>query len=105
MKKRAREVERELDDAGLEYDVDRVEKYGGLSRAEFGVTATPDELPVSAERAGDVRIEIERERRDGIEFRPLAKRRDHVLVGIDPGTTTAVAERSRHRLPRDLCYP
>jgi predicted RNase H-like nuclease (RuvC/YqgF family) len=91
VKKRAREVERELDDAGLEYDVDRVEKYGGLSRAEFGVAATPDELPVSAERAGDVRIEIERERRDGIEFRPLAKRRDHVLVGIDPGTTTAVA--------------
>jgi hypothetical protein len=29
-------------------------------------------------------------RRDGIEFRPLVKRRDHVFVGIDPGTTTAV---------------
>jgi predicted RNase H-like nuclease (RuvC/YqgF family) len=38
-----------------------------------------------------VRIEIERERRDGIEFEPLVKRRDHVVVGIDPGTTTAAA--------------
>jgi len=91
VKKRAREVERELDDAGLDYEVDRVEKYGGLSRAEFEVDARPADLPVSSERSGDVRIEIERERRDGIEFRPLAKRRDHVIVGIDPGTTTAVA--------------
>jgi len=91
VKKRSREVERELDDAALEYEVDRVEKYGGLARAEFTVSAPPEDLPVSPERSGDVRIEIERERRDGIEFRPLAKRRDHVVVGIDPGTTTAVA--------------
>jgi hypothetical protein len=34
---------------------------------------------------------MERVRRDGIEFEPLAQRRDHVVVGIDPGTTTAAA--------------
>ena len=88
---KARDVERALDEAGLDYEVDRVEKYGGLSRAVFEVQARPQDIPVSRSRAGDVRVEIERERRDGIEFEPLAKRRDHVFVGIDPGTTTAVA--------------
>jgi hypothetical protein len=88
---RTRDVERTLDEAGLDYEVDRVEKYGGLSRAVFTVKARPEEIPVTAARSGDVRVEIERERRDGIEFEPLAKRRDHVLVGVDPGTTTAVA--------------
>ncbi len=91
VKRRAREVESALDEASLEYDREVTEKYGGFSQAIFEVEGRPDELPVSRERAGDVRIEIERERRDGIEFVPLAKRRDHVLVGIDPGTTTAVA--------------
>ena len=91
VKRRAREVESELDDAGLEYERDVTKKYGGFSNAIFAVEARPSDIPVSAARSGDVRVEIERMRRDGIEFRPLAKRRDHVLVGIDPGTTTAVA--------------
>jgi predicted RNase H-like nuclease (RuvC/YqgF family) len=91
VKRRAREVEDELDAAGLAYERDVTEKYGGFANAVFTVAATPDEIPVSTGRSGDVRVEIARERRDGIEFRPLAKRRDHVVVGVDPGTTTAVA--------------
>ncbi|PSP80761.1 DUF460 domain-containing protein [Halobacteriales archaeon QS_4_69_225] len=91
VKKAAREVESELEAAGLDFERDVTEKYGGFSQALFEVEATPDEIPVSARRSGDVRVEIERERRDGIEYRPLATRRDHVVVGIDPGTTTAVA--------------
>ncbi|WP_122088063.1 DUF460 domain-containing protein [Halalkalicoccus subterraneus] len=91
VRKRAREIESELDGAGLEYEQNVTEKYGGYSRAVFVVEADPHEIPVSTGRAGDVRVEMARERTDGIEFEPLAKRRDHVLVGIDPGTTTAVA--------------
>lgn len=91
VKTTAREVESELREAGLDFDVERTEKYGGLSRAIFTVEARPAEIPVSRMRSGDVRIEIEREQRDGIEYKPLVKRRDHVLVGIDPGTTTAVS--------------
>lgn len=91
IKTTARDVADSLAEAGLDYEQDVTEKYGGYSQALFEVEARPDELPVSARRSGDVRIEIERERRDGIEFKPLVKRRDHVLVGIDPGTTTAVA--------------
>ncbi|EMA35446.1 DUF460 domain-containing protein, partial [Halobiforma nitratireducens] len=91
VKKRAREVESELEDANLEYEREVREAYGGFANAVFTVQARPQDIPVSRNRSGDVRVEIERERRDGIEFRPLAKRRDHVVVGIDPGTTTAVA--------------
>jgi predicted RNase H-like nuclease (RuvC/YqgF family) len=91
VKRRTREVESTLDEAGIDYERDVTEKYGGFANAVFTVERRPSEIPVSGERAGDVRVEIERVRRDGVEFRPLAKRRDHVLVGIDPGTTTAVA--------------
>ena len=91
VKKVAREVESKLDSANLAYDEDVTEKYGGYSNAIFTVEATPDELPVSSHRAGDTRIEIEREQRDGISYEPLVKRRDRVIVGIDPGTTTAAA--------------
>ena len=91
VRKAAREVESDLDDANLDYEKDATEKYGGLSNAVFTVEARPEDIPVSSTRNGDVRIEVERERRDGIEFEPLVKRRDHVIVGIDPGTTTAAA--------------
>ncbi|APX97665.1 DUF460 domain-containing protein [Natronorubrum daqingense] len=91
VKKRAREVESELEEANLEYERDVREAYGGFANAVFTVEGRPQDIPVSRNRSGDVRVEIERERRDGIEFRPLVKRRDYVLVGIDPGTTTAVA--------------
>ena len=91
VKKVAREVESKLDSANLDYEQDVTEKYGGYSNAVFTVAATPDELPVSTHRAGDTRIEIEREQRDGISYQPLVKRRDRVIVGIDPGTTTAAA--------------
>ncbi|WP_394740905.1 DUF460 domain-containing protein [Natronococcus roseus] len=91
VRKRAREVESELEDATLEFEREVREAYGGFANAVFTVEARPQDIPVSRNRSGDVRVEIERERRDGIEFRPLAKRRDHVVVGIDPGTTTAAA--------------
>ena len=91
VKKLAREVESKLDDANLPYETAITEKYGGYSNAIFTVEATPDELPFSSRRAGDTRIEIEREQRDGISYEPLVKRRDRVIVGIDPGTTTAAA--------------
>ncbi|MFH5799629.1 DUF460 domain-containing protein [Haladaptatus sp. CMAA 1911] len=91
VKELSRKVESDLRSAGLDYEREVTEKYGGYSNATFDVEARPSDIPVSSRRSGDTRVEIERLRRDGIEFEPLAKRRDHVIVGIDPGTTTAVA--------------
>ncbi|MGZ0746976.1 DUF460 domain-containing protein [Haloparvum sp. AD34] len=91
VKKRSREVESELRSANLEYERDVTQKYGGYSNAVFTVDARPEDIPVSSSRAGDVRVDLEREQRDGIEYEPLVQRRDRVIVGMDPGTTTAVA--------------
>ena len=91
VKRRTREIESTLQEAALEFDREETEKYGGFANARFEIEARPDEIPVSPGRSGDVRVELERVRRDGIEFEPLAKRRDRVIVGIDPGTTTAAA--------------
>jgi len=91
VKAAARDVADELDAAGLDYERDATEKYGGFANAVFEVEGAPADIPLSERRSGDVRVEIERERRDGVEFDPLVKRRDHVVVGVDPGTTTAVA--------------
>jgi len=91
VKRRTREVKTRLEKANLEFEVDVTEKYGGYANAVFTVEAPPSDIPVSSGRSGDTRVEIERERRDGIEFEPLVKRRDRVVVGIDPGTTTAAA--------------
>ena len=91
VKKRSRQVETKLKESNLEYERDVTKKYGGYSNAVFTVQARPEDIPVSNSRAGDVRVEVERERRDGIEYEPLVQRRDRVIVGIDPGTTTAAA--------------
>jgi predicted RNase H-like nuclease (RuvC/YqgF family) len=91
VKRRSREIESTLEEAGLSFDREVTEKYGGYANAEFRVSARPDEIPVTTGRSGDTRVEMERVRRDGIEFEPLVRRRDRVIVGIDPGTTTGVA--------------
>ena len=87
----ARSIESELDEQGFDYGKDVTEKYGGFANAEFVVDAPRDQVPFSNERGKDVRVEVDAVERDGLTFEPLATRRDHVAVGIDPGTTTAMA--------------
>lgn len=90
VRKRGREVTRTLQRSNLEFDREVTEKYGGWSRAVFEVDAPPEEIPVSTGRGGDIRVEIEPVSSGGIEFEPLATRREHVIVGVDPGTSVAV---------------
>ena len=91
VRRRAREIESTLREHGLDFERDATEKYGGLANAVFTVEARPEDIPISRVRNGDIRVEIERERRDGIEFESLVERRQYVIVGMDPGTTTAVS--------------
>ncbi|MFB6106727.1 MAG: DUF460 domain-containing protein [Halobacteriaceae archaeon] len=91
VKRTARDVGEELDDAALDYEREVTEKYGGFQNAVFTVEARREDVPVAARRSGDVRVEVDPVRRDGISFEPLVTRRDLVVVGVDPGTTTAVA--------------
>lgn len=91
VQQKAREIEMELVSAGLKYEKRETKAFGGLSRAFFEVHAPRDEIPVSMSRGADVQVRIRGKRLDRIQFRPLSGKPRYLIVGIDPGTTTAIA--------------
>ncbi|HIH43514.1 MAG TPA: DUF460 domain-containing protein [Candidatus Methanoperedenaceae archaeon] len=94
VREKAREIEQMLKEqsasGGIEYVMDCTEAFGGCSKCEFTVEAPRKSLHVHSGRHGDVQVSVSEIERDSIAFIPLA-RRGHTIVGIDPGTTTAVA--------------
>lgn len=88
---RAREVEMKLVAANLEYAVSVRRAFGGESRALFTVYAPREDVLISSSRGGDTQVRVAGRRREKIEFRALARKPRHVIVGIDPGTTIGVA--------------
>ncbi len=86
-----REIKRKLEEAGLEYVEDVREAYGGISRGTLVVNAPKEVIPVSSFRTRDVQVRVQAVEKDKIEFIPLKRFKPHVIVGVDPGTTTAVA--------------
>jgi len=88
---KAREVEMALLAAGVKYEKRETRAFGGCSRVSFSVQAPRDEVPVSAYRGADVQVRVRGKRLDRIRFRPLLGKPRYLVVGIDPGTTTAAA--------------
>lgn len=91
VQQKAREIEMELAAAGLKYTKKETHAFGGCSRVAFGVQAARDQIPVPAYRGADVQVRIEGRRLDRIRFRPVSGKPRFLIVGIDPGTTTAIA--------------
>jgi predicted RNase H-like nuclease (RuvC/YqgF family) len=87
----ARETEDRLLGAGLRYEKKESRAFGGLSRVQFLVRAPREEVPVSTRRGGDVQVRVAGQKLDRIRFKPAGKVAVPLIVGIDPGTTTAVA--------------
>ncbi len=88
---KGREIEQALIAAGLRYDKKETKAFGGCSRVAFRVYATRAQIPVSTYRGADVQVRISGKRLERIRFRPLSGKPRYLIVGIDPGTTTAVA--------------
>jgi uncharacterized protein len=88
---KGREIEQALVAAGLRYEKKETRAFGGCSRVAFRVFATRDQVPVSTYRGADVQVRINGKRLERIRFRPLSAKPRYLIVGIDPGTTTAVA--------------
>ncbi|RLF90808.1 DUF460 domain-containing protein [Thermococci archaeon] len=96
-----REVSRRIEDRfrerGLEYDVVAKSADGGYSRVEFTVYAGREKLEgVVRRRKGDIQISIIPVEREKLDFVPLSEERTSpqkkpIIVGIDPGTTKAMA--------------
>jgi predicted RNase H-like nuclease (RuvC/YqgF family) len=96
VRQRARDIEEHLNDlsklGGFTYKQSVVERFGGYSRAEFFVDAPRSILHINSGKYGDVQVSVKNIERDALAFKPLTTRkRDYIIVGIDPGTTTAIA--------------
>jgi hypothetical protein len=91
VQQKAREVEMALVAAGLRYQKKETRAFGGNSRVAFEVSCPRDQIPVSTYRGADVQVRISGRRLDRITFRPLSGKPPYLIVGIDPGTTTAIA--------------
>jgi predicted RNase H-like nuclease (RuvC/YqgF family) len=91
VQQKGREIEQALITAGLRYEKKETRAFGGCSRVAFRVFSVRDQIPVPTYRGADVQVRISGKRLDRIRFRPLAGRPRYLIVGIDPGTTTAIA--------------
>jgi hypothetical protein len=88
---KGRDIEMALVAAGLRYEKKETRAFGGCSRVAFRVFATRDQVPVPTYRGADVQVRIHGKRLERIRFRPLSINHRYLIVGIDPGTTTAAA--------------
>ncbi|MGD1005208.1 MAG: DUF460 domain-containing protein [Methanoregulaceae archaeon] len=91
VQQKGREIEQALVASGLRYEKKETRAFGGCSRVGFRIFAVRDQIPVSTYRGADVQVRISGKRLDRIQFRPLSGRPKYLIVGIDPGTTTAIA--------------
>jgi predicted RNase H-like nuclease (RuvC/YqgF family) len=91
VQQKGREIEQALITAGLRYEKKETRAFGGCSRVAFHVFSVRDQIPISTYRGADVQVRISGKRLERIRFRPLTGRPRYLIVGIDPGTTTAIA--------------
>ncbi len=96
VRQKAREIEDYLNELskqkGFAYTQNAVERFGGYSKSEFLVDTPRNQIHIGSGRYGDVQVSVKSIERDALVFKPLTtKKRDYIIVGIDPGTTTAVA--------------
>ena len=88
---RSRLIADGLNNAGLSYSRQEFRAFGGVSRVLFFVKGRREQVPVSNQSSGDVRVTVEGKRLDRISFTPITKKPGYVIVGVDPGTTLGIA--------------
>jgi predicted RNase H-like nuclease (RuvC/YqgF family) len=85
-----REIEQKLRDT--DYEARLTEGFGGLVNGTFVVNRKRSELGIHNSREEDVQVAVTSVEKDKIEFIPLERKgRERIIVGVDPGTTIAVA--------------
>jgi predicted RNase H-like nuclease (RuvC/YqgF family) len=87
----AREVERQLREAGLQYTSRAVEGLGGYTRAEFVVEASREKVRINPGYYTDAQLLVQSMERPELQYKPLSEGRGYIIVGLDPGTTTGIA--------------
>jgi predicted RNase H-like nuclease (RuvC/YqgF family) len=87
----ARDVERQLGEAGLEYTIRAVEGLGGYTRAEFVVNSPREKVHIDTGYYCDAQLKVQSIERPQLQYKPLLQRRGYIIAGLDPGTTTGIA--------------
>ena len=87
----ARDVEKQLCEAGLEYTIRVVEGLGGYTRAEYVVEAPREKVHINTGYSTDAQVKVQSMERPELQYKPLLQRRGYIIVGLDPGTTTGIA--------------
>jgi len=87
----ARDVERQLREACLEYTIRAVEGLGGYTRAEYIVEAPREKVHINTGYSADAQVKVQSIERPELQYKPLLQRRGYIIVGLDPGTTTGIA--------------
>ena len=85
------EIKEILDEKGFEYEEEVRHGFGGISKGIITVNAPKKSVPISSFKTGNVQVRVEAVEKDRIEYIPLSKQTTHTIVGVDPGTTTAIA--------------
>jgi len=96
VRQKAREIEDYLNEQsktrGFTFNQNVTERFGGYSKSEFFVDAPRSQVHIGSGKYGDVQVNVKSIERDALFFKPLkTPKRDYIIVGIDPGTTTAIA--------------
>ncbi len=96
VRQKAREIEDYLNEQskakGFAFTQTVTERFGGYSKSEFSVEVPRSLIHIGSGKYGDVQVSVKSIERDALVFKPLkTRKRDYIIVGIDPGTTTAVA--------------
>ncbi|OPY29302.1 MAG: hypothetical protein A4E28_00985 [Methanocella sp. PtaU1.Bin125] len=90
VREKVREIEQKLRDT--DYEARVTEGFGGLVNGTFVVNRRRAEIGIHNSREEDVQVSVTSVEKDKIEFIPLEKKnREHIIVGVDPGTTIGVA--------------
>jgi predicted RNase H-like nuclease (RuvC/YqgF family) len=90
VREKVREIEQKLRDT--DYEARVTEGFGGLVNGTFVVNSRRSDLGIHNSREEDVQVSVTSVEKDKIEFIPLEKKsREHIIVGVDPGTTIGVA--------------
>lgn len=86
-----REIVSKLTELGFEFLEEVKSGYGGISKGVLLVNAPREDVPINSFKTRDVQVKVEAVEKDKIEFIPLSKTLRYTIVGIDPGSTTAIA--------------
>ena len=91
VKLKIREIKGYLDKRGVDYGLSIKKGFGGYRSGSFIVEDNIKNLSISSKRGCDVQVKISPITKDAMEFSKFSRGQRYIIVGIDPGTTSAIA--------------